>query len=208
MRDSEAASATVGVNILETKIAVFMLSSAIAGFAGAFLAMQLGSLSSQNFVMLQGLPMVLALVIGGVASVAGALFAGLFTFGLVWIKDTWHLSLWRSLEILGPGLTAIGIIKNPSGAVVRIGDAFAPLLPWRKDAKQRAEAEKARLAEPEIGDLGLTRGFTEADVAQIERELGVADDLNRHVNQTPAETNGHRDTVPTRTTAEAALGTP
>ena len=81
MRDSEAASATIGVNILETKVIVFMLSAGIAGFGGAFLAQQTGSLSSSSFPMLQGLGIVLALVIGGVASVAGALFAGLFGFG-------------------------------------------------------------------------------------------------------------------------------
>jgi branched-chain amino acid transport system permease protein len=211
MRDSEAASATIGVSILETKVIVFMLSAAIAGFAGAFLAQQLGSLSPQNFVMLQGLPIVLALVIGGVASVAGALFAGLFGFGLIYIKDTWHLSLWRSLEILGPGLTALGIIRNPSGAVVPIGDAFAPLLPWRKDAKARAKAEKARLALPEIGELGITRPFTSSDIVVIERELGVADDLNAHLLHTgtgngDANANGADATVPIA--PEAVLGTP
>ena len=201
MRDSEAASATIGVNILETKVVVFMLSAGIAGFAGAFLAQQPGSLSSSNFPMLQGLPMVLALVIGGVASVAGALFAGVFGFGLIYIKDTWHLSLWRSLEILGPGLAALGIIRNPSGAVIPIGDAFAPLLPWRKDAKARAAADKARrLALPEIGELGLTRGFTAADIAEIERELGVADDLKAHL--------AHPDGDERHRAPEPVLGTP
>ena len=39
LRDSEAASVTVGVNVLETKLAVFTLSAGIAGFAGAFFAM-------------------------------------------------------------------------------------------------------------------------------------------------------------------------
>jgi branched-chain amino acid transport system permease protein len=207
MRDSEAASATIGVSILETKVVVFMLSAAIAGFAGAFLAQQLGSLTSSNFQMLAGLPLVLALVIGGVASVAGALFAGVFGFVLIYVKETWHLSLWRSLEILGPGLTALGIIRNPSGAVVPIGDAFAPLLPWRKDAKARAAVEKARVALPEIGELGITRPFTAADVIAIERRLGVADDLNAHI---PHATNGDRPRAETAVALapEAVLGTP
>ncbi|MDQ1533273.1 MAG: branched-chain amino acid transport system permease protein livM [Actinomycetota bacterium] len=206
MRDSEAASATIGVNILETKVAVFMLSAGIAGFAGAFLAQQLGSLSSSNFTMLAGLPMVLALVIGGVASVAGALFAGVFGFVLIYVKDTWHLSLWRSLEILGPGLAALGIIRNPSGAVIPIGDAFAPLLPWRKDAKERAAADKARTAVPEIGELGLTRPFTASDVAEIERELGVADELIAHLS--PDTIGDEASPSTTVHESEAILGTP
>jgi hypothetical protein len=183
-----------------------MLSAGIAGFAGAFLAQQLGSLSSSNFTMLAGLPMVLALVIGGVASVAGALFAGVFGFLLIYIKDTWHLSLWRSLEILGPGLAALGIIRNPSGAVIPIGDAFAPLLPWRKDAKARAAADKARTALPEIGELGLTRPFTASDVAEIERELGVADELIAHL---APDANGEEASPGTAVhESEAILGTP
>jgi branched-chain amino acid transport system permease protein len=211
LRDSEAASATIGVNIVETKVVVFMLSAAIAGFAGAFYAQQTESLSSSSFTMLAGLPIVLALVIGGVGSVAGALFAGLFGFGLIYIKETWHLSLWRSLEILGPGLTALGIIQNPSGAVVAIGDGFAPLLPWRKDAKARADAEKARLALPEIGELGLSRPFTTADVVAIENVLGVTDDLNAHLLHLPngsAASTSAPTGPPAVATPEAALGTP
>jgi MFS family permease len=206
MRDSEAASATIGVNILETKVVVFMLSAGIAGFAGAFLAQQAGTLSSNNFPMLQGLAMLLALVIGGIGAVSGALFAGVFGFGLIFIKDTWHLSLWRSLEILGPGLAALGIIRNPSGAVIPIGDAFAPLLPWRKDAKARAAADKARTALPEIGELGLTRPFTTTDLAEIERELGVADDLKAHLAH---DDDGVKAPEPHVAIApEAILGTP
>jgi branched-chain amino acid transport system permease protein len=206
MRDSEAASATIGVSILETKVVVFMLSAAIAGFAGAFLAQQLGSLTSSNFQMLAGLPLVLALVIGGVASVAGALFAGVFGFILIYVKQTWHLSLWRSLEILGPGLTALGIIKNPSGAVVPIGDAFAPLLPWRKDAKARAAVEKARIALPEVGELGITRPFTATDIIAIERELGVTDDLNPH--RAPGGNGNAPAAAALAPAPEAVLGTP
>ncbi len=178
LRDSEAGSATVGVNILETKVAVFALSAGIAGFAGAFLAQQYEVLSqSQHFEMLNGLPVVLALVIGGVAYVAGALFAGLFGLGAVLIQDNWHISLWLAATYLAPGLAALGIVQNPSGAVVAIGEGFAPLLPWRKDARAEAEALKAANAEPEVGELGIDRPFEEADVLLVDRALGISDEL-------------------------------
>ena len=139
LRDSEAAAATLGVNVLETKVAVFMLSAAMAGFAGAFLAKYYETINQAQFTMLGGLPLVLALVIGGVGTVAGALFAGIFGLGLILIQETWHLTLFRAIEFLAPGLAALGIIQNPSGAVVPIGEGFAPLLPWRKDAKAEAD---------------------------------------------------------------------
>jgi branched-chain amino acid transport system permease protein len=190
LRDSEAASATVGVNILETKVAVFALSAGMAGFAGAFLAQYYETVSGQQFGMLAGLTIVLQLVIGGVAMVAGALFAGLFGLFTILIKENWHLSLWRALEYLAPGLAALGVINNPSGAVIPIGDGFAPLLPWRKDARREAEELKEANAEPEVGDLGLTRAFTEADVLIADRALGVTNDIPRVVLR-----NGEREGV-------------
>src|SRR5262249_15951087 len=147
--------------------------AAMAGFAGAFLAQYYETLDVSEFKMLVGLPIVLAVVIGGVGLVAGALFAGMFGLATVLIKENWHLSLWRALEFLAPGLAAIGIINNPNGAVVPIGEGFAPLLPWRKDARKDAEELKAATAEPEVGDLGLDRAFTEADVLLVDRNLGI-----------------------------------
>ena len=181
LRDSEAAAATVGVNVLETKVAVFMLSAAMAGFAGAFLAQYYETINQAQFTMLGGLPIVLALVIGGVATVSGALFAGVFGLGLIIIQQTWHLTLFRALEFLAPGLAALGIIQNPSGAVVPIGEGFAPLLPWRHDARAEADETKAALADPEVGDLGLDRPFTEADVIILDRALAITNDVPRPV---------------------------
>jgi len=182
LRDSEAASVTVGVNVLETKLAVFALSAGIAGFAGAFFAMSFGTLNgAQGFQMIAGLPVVLALVIGGVGFVSGALFAGVFGLGLVIIQADWHISLWLGLGYLAPGLAVLGIIQQPSGAVVPIGEGFARLLPWREDARRDYEEMTAANAEPEIGELGLERPFEEADVLLIDRGLGISNDVPRGV---------------------------
>ena len=182
LRDSEAASVTVGVNILETKLVVFALSAGIAGFAGAFYAMAFGTLNNaQGFQMIAGLPIVLALVIGGVGFVAGALFAGVFGFTTLWIQDNWHISLWIGLFYLAPGLAVLGIIQNPSGAVVAIGEGFARLLPWRKDARLEYEEMTAASAEPEVGELGLERPFEEADVLLVDRALGISNEVPRTV---------------------------
>ena len=191
LRDSEAAASTVGVNVLETKVAVFMLSAAMAGFAGAFLAQYYESINQAQFTMLGGLPIVLALVIGGVATVSGALFAGMFGLALIIIQATWHLTLFRAIEFLAPGLAALGIIQNPSGAVVPIGEGFAPLLPWRHDARTEADEVKAALADPEVGDLGLDRPFTEADVIILDRGLAITNEVPRPI--TPASTPAGRE---------------
>jgi branched-chain amino acid transport system permease protein len=179
LRDSEAASVTVGVNVFETKLAVFALSAGLAGFAGAFFAMNSHTLtaSQTGFDMLTGITIVLALVIGGVGFVAGALFAGVFGLATQIIQDDWHISLWLALIYLAPGLGVLGAIRYPSGQVVPMGEGFARLLPWRKDAKRDYAEQQAANMEPEVGELGITRPFEEADVLLIDRTLGVSNDL-------------------------------
>jgi hypothetical protein len=124
---------------------------------------------------------VLALVIGGVGFVAGALFAGIFGLTLIIVQSDWHLSLWLGITYLAPGLAVLGIIQNPSGAVVPIGEGFARLLPWRKDAKLEYQEMVAANAEPEVGELGIERPFAEADVLLVDRGLGISNDVPRPV---------------------------
>jgi branched-chain amino acid transport system permease protein len=83
LRDSEAASATLGVNTLWTKLAVYSVSAAMAGFAGALLAGHRGTAATQDFQLLGllAIPIVLLIVVGGVETVSGAL-AGGFLFVL------------------------------------------------------------------------------------------------------------------------------
>jgi hypothetical protein len=54
-------------------------------------------------------------------------------------------------------------------------------LPWRHDARADADEVKAALADPEVGDLGLDRPFTEADVIILDRALAITNDIPRPV---------------------------
>jgi branched-chain amino acid transport system permease protein len=121
LRDSPAASATLGVNLFGTKLAVFGLSAAIAGFAGALNGAYLGSASTSDFEMLKGLPILLLAVVGGVAVVSGAVFGGFALQSFAWL-----VALFPNSDLLvywsriGPGLAGIGIGRNPDGVVVQV----------------------------------------------------------------------------------------
>jgi branched-chain amino acid transport system permease protein len=149
LRDSPAASATVGVNLVWTKLLVFALAAAMAGFAGGLLGMFRGTAGEMDFQMLVGIPFLLLLVVGGVGTVSGALLGGISTVVLLIVEQDhpntllFGIAIFAALTRVGPGLAALGVGRNPEGAVVEIGAAFSPLLPWRHDAREAMRAERA-----------------------------------------------------------------
>ena len=189
MSDSPAASATVGVNLTTTKVIVFALSGAIAGFAGCLLGLQRSALSVDSFPLFAGLPLVLLLAVQGVRYPIAA-FMG--TIGLASFPAMFELfgkpDVLRTIELVGPGLAAISMAYRPEGAVFYAGRDLAGFLPWRKDAREEKAAAVAKLRaedirRDEIGDLGVARPFTTDKIAQLDRVLGVADDLAKRPNQ-------------------------
>lgn len=181
MSDSPAASATIGVNLTTSKMAVFMLSGAMAGFAGCMLGLQTGALRVDSFPMFAGLPIVLLLAVQGVRYPIAAFMGiiGLASFPA--ISEVFGNPSWLTqLSLIGPGIAAIAMAYRPEGAVFYTGRDLAGLLPWRQDARDEKELfeEKEReqnIGKDEINDLGLTRPFTEDKVAQLDRVLGITD---------------------------------
>ena len=116
MRDSEAACATFGLNLLWPRVGVFTLSAGIAGLGGALYGMQLGTVAPAKFDLLTGLPIFILVVVGGAGLVGGALFAGFALFGLIPLTSGFG-ELFAKINTVTPGLTGIGLGRNPSGAV-------------------------------------------------------------------------------------------
>ena len=124
LRDSPAASASIGISPRLTTLSVFMLSAAMAGLGGAVYAMGLRSASTGQFEFLAGVAILLAAVVGGIRSIGSAVFVGAFLGGPTLANLFPHLSQITSMSI---ALSAIAIGTNPNGIV---GDALRPL--WTK----------------------------------------------------------------------------
>ena len=183
MSDSPAASATVGVNLTTTKIAVFALSGAMAGFAGTMLGLSTGALRQDSFPLLAGLPLVLLLAVNGVRFPTAAFLGVIGLLSLTAIFEfLGNPDYLTSIALIGPGLAAIGMAYKPEGSVFYAGRDLAPLLPWRGDAraeKARIDAERRRqdITRDDLNDLGLTRAFTIEKVAQLDRVLRIQDEM-------------------------------
>jgi branched-chain amino acid transport system permease protein len=146
LADSPAASVTLGMNLVTTKLVVFAASAGLAGLAGAFYGGQQGLVGAADFQLLLGLSLVLLAVVWGVRTTTGMLFAGLLLAIFPVLQS--HVPALRDLVYLGTGLAAIGIGRNPNGAF----GGNTPLQ-QRRDRKASA-ASKVALAEASapVGD--------------------------------------------------------
>ena len=125
LKDSPAASATLGINTTLVKLAVFTLSAAMAGFGGALYGGTLGAVGPQNFAFVQSLPLLLLGVVGGIGTAAGALVAGVLIGGLPLLVDAapWFENVNRVL----PGTMGIALGRNPNGIAHSLRQGFCPL---------------------------------------------------------------------------------
>jgi branched-chain amino acid transport system permease protein len=117
VRESEPASKTIGVSVLQMKVVVAALASFVAGVGGALLAVTQGVALPANYATLAGVVWLAVLVTQGIRSNIAALIAGLtFTIfpGLVLAYlPTW----WGQVPPILFGLGAIGVARNPDGVL-------------------------------------------------------------------------------------------
>jgi branched-subunit amino acid ABC-type transport system permease component len=142
MKDSPAACATLGLNLVRLKLSVFMLSAGIAGLGGVLFGAQVGAVNNQDtFNVFQSLALFALTVAGGIGYVSGALVGGLFAgvmfvaFGDWWDKlaldypafDWLFHWLHDFFVYVGPAMLAIGTAKKPSGIAHDFIEGYGPL---------------------------------------------------------------------------------
>jgi branched-chain amino acid transport system permease protein len=130
LRDSEAAYAMLGGNLLLAKVAVFALAAGIAGLGGALYAMQQQSITSTQFTFEAGLAIFLIAVVGGVASVGSGFFAGAVLIGP--INALVAVAAWAANPVsLFPGLAGMAFGRSPDGIVPLMRRDWAPVARYK-----------------------------------------------------------------------------
>jgi branched-chain amino acid transport system permease protein len=114
LRDSPAACGTLGLNLTFTRVGVFAISAAIAGFAGGLYAQQEASIGPTDFLTIQNLPLLLLTVIGGMTSVTGVALGGL---GLAVLTKVGSLAQYEFIII---AIVAMLMARNPNGLAAYI----------------------------------------------------------------------------------------
>jgi branched-chain amino acid transport system permease protein len=154
MRDSQAACATLGLDVRRTKLAVFALSSAIAGLAGALYGGLGFSASQLQFEPLLNVLLFLFAVVGGITTVTGALLGGLLFAALPLVQSK-EPNL-AGLVFATIAVTAVALGKQPNGMAGLLYGAFgrrpAPAPAMRDTPATAAASDPAPTRRPELAD--------------------------------------------------------
>ncbi len=140
MKDSPAAAAMLGQNLVKLKLSVFMLSAGIAGLGGILMSSAIGAVSNENFSIMISLTVLMLTVVAGIGYVTGALFGGLMAgvgFAVIMVSFN-NLGaaqpelegLWTfmgHLAAVSPALIGLGVGKNPSGTVHDVLEGYRHL---------------------------------------------------------------------------------
>ena len=113
MRDSPAASSTLGLDMRWFRVGLFGVSAGMAGLAGALYAGLRGTIGSTDFQVLNSLPLLLLAVVFGVTSVTGAALGGIGLMMLP-VMQSDHPSI-AGLIFAVIGFGAVALARDPNG---------------------------------------------------------------------------------------------
>ena len=137
LNDSEAACASIGMNITATKIIAFVLAAGIAGIGGALYGGWQGQVGPADFQWLTSLIVLLLVALGGIDSVPGTFAVALF-YALNPIIQT-HVPI-PSFLFLITGFGAMTLGRNPGGIASQLSDAVQRV----RDVRGRLDARRQR----------------------------------------------------------------
>ena len=88
LREDEIACRSLGLNPTTIKLSAFALGASFAGFAGSFFATRQGFISPESFTFIESAIILAIVVLGGMGSAIGIVFAAILLVGLPeWFRD-------------------------------------------------------------------------------------------------------------------------
>ncbi|MBM4463556.1 MAG: branched-chain amino acid ABC transporter permease [Chloroflexi bacterium] len=133
---SEAASESVGINVPQFKIQVFVLSAVFASIAGSLYVHYLAYVSPSPFDFIFSIKLVLMAVIGGLANIWGAVFGAA---AVVMIDQ--HLGAFGELDTILFGLILMVVMIFMSrGLIPGIGNLYEKWQNWRAKVQDPSSA--------------------------------------------------------------------
>jgi branched-chain amino acid transport system permease protein len=135
---SEDAAASVGIDVARVKLGVFVISAAFAGLAGSLFAGVISTASPDAFGLALSVLMVMMVILGGMGTLYGPIFAAIF---LTWLTNSLAAYQEYSLPIFGV-IFILLLIFFPDGIATRLNARLIYLISYwgRKRRRERVDS--------------------------------------------------------------------
>src|SRR6185437_8966112 len=130
---SEAAAASVAVDIERYKAQMFVIGAGMASVSGSLIVHYLRAIDPTVFGFAFSLNLVTGTIVGGLLSIWGGALGAVVIIGLREVLRELSLPLWEAM-IMG-GLTVVILIAFPRGIAGFIGDLYDRLVGARRDRR-------------------------------------------------------------------------
>ncbi|HWL89876.1 MAG TPA: branched-chain amino acid ABC transporter ATP-binding protein/permease [Actinomycetota bacterium] len=171
-REDPLSAASVGINVVLTRYAGWLLSAAMMGAAGSLWAQSVIAFNANQFYFAITFALLGMLVIGGRTSLSGAVAgAAIITFmtdTLARVEQGVSIGPWELPRITGTVQFAIALliivtlILRPEGIFDRweVDDLARRLIPSGRRARRTRQAEAAEHAAPDVAEVARTASDT------------------------------------------------
>jgi ABC-type branched-subunit amino acid transport system permease subunit len=145
VRSNERSAAASGISVAVTKLQAFSVSAFIAALAGGLLSYQLGAVAYERFDPMASITLVMFVYIAGIASIGGAVLAGLIMSGGVFfvlatelgLSGTWFTTISAAMLILT-------VMIQPDGVAVAWQQQIRRLIDRVRSARsEQPQVERA-----------------------------------------------------------------
>lgn len=117
IRDNPLVASALGINTPLYKTVMFGISAAFTGVAGALSALVIGFVAPDSFTFLLSVALLVGVVVGGVASLKGAIFGGFFILYIPTIAEEFAGVMSKGLSWAAYGVLLLAVVYlMPSGA--------------------------------------------------------------------------------------------
>ena len=124
IRDRDIAAEIIGVHLAKYKILAFVVSSFIAGMAGALYAYLLGLIGPDHFTFNQSVLYIAMIIVGGMGTVMGSIIGAIFMVLLPEVINAVSSPIASAYPMLSPRIGAVSVIVY--GLVIILFLLFEP----------------------------------------------------------------------------------
>jgi branched-chain amino acid transport system permease protein len=141
VRDNQIAARTYGVDLARYKTRAFAISAAYAGVGGSMFAISIGFIAPESFGLALSFSFLAAIVVGGLATVSGAIFGALFIeFVPVYAADVNE----ALAAVIYGGVLIVFMYVLPTGVAGLLRRLGARVRPRKDEGGEHAEVRFGR----------------------------------------------------------------